>query len=290
MPLKEQLMQPCVKAFFDSATFTFTYVVWDSYSRACAVIDPVLDYEAAAGRVSHQSADQLIAFITAHQLQVQWILETHVHADHWSAAAYVKQCLGGRIGIGAQVVQVQKTFAALFNLSLEEGAFDVLFADQACVDLGSIPIRVWHTPGHTPACVTYLIGDAAFVGDTLFMPDYGSARCDFPGGDARTLYQSIQRLFQLPDATRVFLCHDYKTAARDQFVHETLIGTQKTQNIHVHQGVSEADFVAMRTARDAQLKVPALLLPAVQVNIHAGRLPPAEANGTAYLKIPLNVF
>jgi len=225
---------------------------------------------------------------------VQWLLETHVHADHLSAAAYLKAALGGRLAIGAQITEVQKTFAALFNAGPDFVAdgrqFDHLFQDDEPFMLGDIAARALHTPGHTPACMTYLIGDAAFVGDTLFMPDYGTARCDFPGGDAATLYRSIQRLFALPDQTRLFMCHDYKAPGRESFQCQSSVAMQRRENVHVHQGVSEAEFVAMRTARDATLKVPALLLPSVQVNMRAGHLPPAEDNGIQYVKIPLNAL
>lgn len=287
-------MQPQVEAFFDSATFTYSYVVSDPVSRQCALIDSVLDYDPASGRTRYDQADRLIAYVRAQGLQVQWLLETHVHADHLSAAPYLQAALGGQLGIGAQVTQVQKTFAALFNAEPEfvpDGRqFDRLFQDNELFSVGGIAARALHTPGHTPACMSYLMGDALFVGDTLFMPDYGTARCDFPGGDAHALYQSIQRLFALPDSTRMFMCHDYKAPGRDDFQYLTSVGVQKVQNIHVHQGISEADFVAMRSARDAKLNMPALILPSVQVNMRAGHLPPAEGNGVCYLKIPVNVL
>ena len=287
-------MQPQVEAFFDPATFTYSYVVSDPISRQCALIDSVLDYDPASGRTRYDQADRLIAYVRAQGLQVQWLLETHVHADHLTAAPYLQAALGGQLGIGAQVTQVQKTFAALFNAEPEfvpDGRqFDHLFQDDELFSVGSIAARALHTPGHTPACMSYLVGNALFVGDTLFMPDYGTARCDFPGGDARMLYQSIQRLFALPDSTRMFMCHDYKAPGRDDFQYLTSVGAQKAQNIHVHQGIREADFVAMRTARDAKLNMPALILPSVQVNMRAGHLPPAEGNGVRYLKIPVNVL
>lgn len=287
-------MSPHVEAFFDPTTFTYSYVVSDPSTGHCALIDPVLDYDPASGRTRHDSAEPLLAYVKAQGLQVQWLLETHVHADHLSAAPWLKAQLGGQLGIGAQVVQVQKTFAALFNAEAEfipDGRqFDHLFQDDEVFQIGNLEARALATPGHTPACVTYLIGDAAFVGDTLFMPDYGTARCDFPGGDARTLYRSIQRLFTLPDETRLFLCHDYKAPGREEYQGQTSVADEKAKNLHVHQGISEEDFVAMRSARDATLKMPALILPSVQVNMRAGQLPPAESNGQIYLKIPVNVL
>lgn len=287
-------MSPHVEAFFDPTTFTYSYVVSDPSTGHCALIDPVLDYDPASGRTRHDSAEPLLAYVKAQGLQVQWLLETHVHADHLSAAPWLKAQLGGQLGIGAQVVQVQKTFAALFNAEAEfipDGRqFDHLFQDDEVFQIGNLEARALATPGHTPACMTYLIGDAAFVGDTLFMPDYGTARCDFPGGDARTLYRSIQRLFTLPEETRLFLCHDYKAPGREEYQGQTSVADEKAKNLHVHQGVSEEDFVAMRTARDATLKMPALILPSVQVNMRAGQLPPAESNGQVYLKIPVNVL
>jgi len=287
-------MNARVEAFFDPATFTYSYVVSDPSTRQCALIDSVLDYEPASGRISYASADRLIAYVRTQELEVQWILETHVHADHLSAAAYLKGLLGGRSGIGEHVTQIQETFGELFHAGNEfarnGSQFDHLFRDGEDFQIGSIQARVIHTPGHTPACLTYLIGDAAFVGDTLFMPDYGSARCDFPGGDARALYRSIHKLYCLPDETRVFMCHDYKASGRAEFLHETTMGEERKHNIHVHQGIDEDVFVAMRSARDATLGMPALILPAVQVNMRAGEFPPAEDNGVHYLKIPLNAL
>lgn len=288
-------MNAHVEAFFDPATYTYSYVVSDSASRQCALIDPVLDYDPAAGRTSHKSADRLIAYVREHGLSVQWILETHVHADHMSAGHYLKEQLGGRLGIGDRIPVIQQTFGKLFNVEAEFATdgrqFDHLFADGEEFLVGSVKARAIHTPGHTPACMTYLIGDAAFVGDTLFMPDYGTARCDFPGGDARALYRSIHdKLFALPDATRVFMCHDYKAPGRVEYLYETTIGAERAHNVHIHEGISEADFVAMRQARDATLGMPALILPSVQINMRAGELPPAEANGTRYLKIPLDLL
>jgi glyoxylase-like metal-dependent hydrolase (beta-lactamase superfamily II) len=259
-----------------------------------AVLDPLLDYDAAGGRIGHASADALIAFVRAGKLEVEWVSDTHVHADHLSAAPYVKACLGGRLGIGEHIRTVQQTFGKLFNAGDEfrrdGGQFDHLFADGERYRVGSIEATAIHTPGHTPACMTHLIGDAAFVGDTLFMPDYGTARCDFPGGDAGSLYRSIRKIFALPGDTRVFVCHDYKAAGRDEFAHETSVAAERTGNIHVHDGVDEAAFVQLRTARDATLPMPKLILPAVQVNMRAGELPPAEDNGVHYLKIPLGAL
>ncbi len=283
-----------VQAFFDPATYTYSYVVSDPTTRQCAIIDSVLDYDPHSGRTSHHSAEQILAFVRDQQLQVQWILETHVHADHLSAAPWLQAQLGGRIAIGQQVTQVQETFAPLCNaepdFARDGSQFDHLFADGERFLLGSIEATALHTPGHTPACMSYLIGDACFVGDTLFMPDYGTARCDFPGGDARSLYHSIQRLLALPDTTRLFMCHDYKAPGRDHHEYLSSVAEQKAHNLHIHQGVSEENFVAMRTHRDSELKAPVLLLPSVQVNMRAGHLPPAEANGTRYLKIPLDVL
>jgi len=287
-------MQPQVEAFFDPATFTYSYVVTDPTSKRCAIIDSVLDYDPAAGRTSCKSADRLIAYVREQQLQVDWLLETHVHADHLSAAPYLKRELGGQLAIGENIAVVQNTFGKLFNAGTEFATdgrqFDHLFKDGDRFQVGTIEARVIHTPGHTPACMTYLIGDAGFVGDTLFMPDYGTARCDFPGGDARTLFQSIRKLFTLPDETRLFMCHDYKAPGRDDFRFQTSVAEQRAHNVHVHEGIGEADFVAMRSARDATLGMPTLILPSVQVNMRAGQLPPAEENGTRYLKIPLDVL
>ncbi len=288
-------MNAHVEAFFDPATFTYSYVVSDPTSGQCALVDPVLDYDPAAGRTSHKNADRLIAYVREHDLSVQWILETHVHADHLSAGHYLKEQLGGTLAIGDRITVVQDTFGKLFNVEPEFATdgrqFDRLFKDGETFRVGSVEARAIHTPGHTPACMTYLIGDAAFVGDTLFMPDYGTARCDFPGGDARTLYRSIHaKLFALPDATRVFMCHDYKAPGRDQYLYETTIGAERTGNVHIHAGIGEEQFVAMRQARDATLGMPTLILPSVQINMRAGELPPAEDNGTRYLKIPLDLL
>ena len=287
-------MNPQVEAFFDPATFTWSYVVSDPATKRCAIIDSVLDYDAAAGRTSTASADRLIAHVREQGLVVDWLLETHVHADHLSAAPYLRQALGGQLGIGALITRVQDTFGKLFNaggdFATDGRQFDRLFADGDRFAIGSLEARVLHTPGHTPACVTYVIGDAAFIGDTLFMPDYGTARCDFPGGDARALYRSIQQLFALPDETRLYLCHDYLPAGRSDYVCMTTVAEQRANNLHIHDGVDEDSFVAMRLARDAALKMPALILPSVQVNMRGGELPPAEDNGVRYLKVPLNVL
>ncbi len=287
-------MQPDVVEFFDPATYTYSYVVIDPTSQHCAIIDSVLDYDAASGRTSHASAERIVAFVRARDLHVEWLLETHVHADHLSAAPFLKRELGGQLAIGENIRVVQNTFGKLFNAGSEfatDGSqFDRLLRDGDEFRIGELRGRALHTPGHTPACMTYLIGDAGFVGDTLFMPDYGTARCDFPGGDAHVLFQSIQKLFALPDDTRLFMCHDYKAPGRDDFRNQTTIAEQRAHNVHVHQGIAEADFVAMRRERDATLGMPNLILPSVQVNMRAGQLPPAEDNGTRYLKIPLDVL
>ncbi|MDE1894885.1 MAG: MBL fold metallo-hydrolase [Xanthomonadaceae bacterium] len=285
---------PEVKAFFHAASSTFSYVAWDTVTRQAAVIDAVQDYDAASGRTGRASAEAMIGFVRAQGLRVAWVIDTHVHADHLSAAPWVQAALGGRLAIGEQVRAVQRRFGSLFNAGSEfrrDGSqFDHLFSDGERYRLGSIEAIAIHTPGHTPACMTHLIGDAAFVGDTLFMPDSGTARCDFPGGDARVLYRSIQRIFTLPASTRIFVCHDYKAPGRDAFAHETTVAAERRDNIHLRDGVSEADFVSMRQARDASLPVPQLMLPAVQVNMRAGRLPPAEDNGVRYLRIPLDTL
>ena len=284
------MTQPRVHAQFDEATHTVSYVVWDPATRRAAIIDPVLDYDHRTGRVSHRSADDLLGFVADQGLSVDWVLETHAHADHLSAAPYLKEKTGAPIGIGARITEVQRTFAPVFGLEDVSGdgrEFDCLFRDGETIALGGLQVEVMHTPGHTPACVSYRIGEAVFVGDTLFMPDYGTARADFPGGDARTLYRSIHRLLALPDATRLYLCHDYKAPGRDHFAWETTVGEEKTRNIHVGGGVDEASFVAMREARDATLAAPVLLLPSLQVNIRAGRLPDPDRDGRRFLKIPL---
>lgn len=284
------MTQPRVHAQFDEATHTVSYVVWDPATRRAAIIDPVLDYDHRTGRVSHRSADDLLGFVADQGLSVDWVLETHAHADHLSAAPYLKEKTGAPIGIGARITEVQRTFAPVFGLDDVSGdgrEFDRLFRDGETIAIGGLQVEVMHTPGHTPACVSYRIGEAVFVGDTLFMPDYGTARADFPGGDARTLYRSIHRLLALPDATRLYLCHDYKAPGRDHFAWETTVGEEKTRNIHVGGCVDEASFVAMREARDATLAAPVLLLPSLQVNIRAGRLPDPDRDGRRFLRIPL---
>ncbi len=280
-----------IKVFFHKPTSTFSYVVADVSARRVAVIDPALDYDAAAGRTGTTSADAIIEHIRKNNLDLEWILETHAHADHLSAAQHIKKLLGGSIAIGEGICQVQDNFTKLFNISSQvpsDGSqFDHLFRDGEKFSIGGLQVRVLVTPGHTSDSLTYVIGDAAFVGDTLFMPDSGTARCDFPGGDAGQLYDSIQRILALPPETRLFMCHDYGTGGRE-YLHQTTVAEQKRANIHVHDGVSRQAYIQLRTTRDRSLKVPALLLPAVQVNIRAGRLPELDTNGTAYLKIPLN--
>ena len=285
---------PDIQAFFDEPTFTVSYVVSDPATRAAAIVDSVLDYEPASGRTSTTSADAIIAYVREQGLTVQWILETHVHADHLTAAPYLKTALGGRTAIGFNITMVQQTFKTLFNaepgFAVDGSQFDHLMQDGETFQVGGLTASAMHAPGHTPACMVYRIGDAAFVGDTLFMPDYGTARCDFPGGDARTLYRSIQKILGWPEATRLFLCHDYKAPGRETYAWETTVGDQRRGNIHVHQGVSEDAFVEMRTQRDKTLRMPRLILPSVQVNVRAGALPPPEDNGIRYLKIPLDVL
>jgi glyoxylase-like metal-dependent hydrolase (beta-lactamase superfamily II) len=286
--------RPDVQAFFDEPTNTVSYVVTDPATNACAVIDSVLDYDAASGRTGKDSADAIIAFVKDRGLSCQWLIETHVHADHLSAAPYIQKAIGGKLAIGANIRTVQDTFGKIFNAGTEferDGSqFDRLFSDGDEFALGSIPAFVMHTPGHTPACMTYVIGDAAFVGDTLFMPDYGTARCDFPGGSARALYRSIRRILELPPQTRLFLCHDYKAPGRDHYAWETTVEAERTGNVHVREGVTEDEFVAMREARDRTLGMPKLIIPSIQVNMRAGRMPAAEDNGTVYLKVPLDVL
>ena len=288
------MTRPNVQEFFDDATNTYSYVVWDPSNNVAAVIDSLLDFDQASGRTKTISADRLIAFVKDKGLTVDWIIDTHVHADHLTAAPYVKSQLGGRTGIGEHISTVQKVFAKIFNedqrFHTDGSQFDHLFKDGETYKIGTIDAKAIHTPGHTPACMSHVIGDAVFVGDTIFAPDFGTARCDFPGGDAGTLYDSIQRLFELPDETRVFLCHDYKAVGRDEYVWETTVGAQRVGNVHVHEGVSEDDFVAMRTSRDATLSMPKLILPSIQVNMRGGHLPEPEANGTRYLKIPLDAL
>lgn len=286
--------QPVVKTFFDEATFTATHVVHDPATRRAAIIDPVLDFDQPSGRTSSASALAVVDYAKAQGLTVDWLLETHAHADHLSAAPFLKEQLGGVLVIGQAITTVQQTFAGVFNepasFARDGSQFDRLMADGEPFAIGGIGALALHVPGHTPACMAYVIGDAVFVGDTLFMPDYGTARCDFPGGDSRTLYRSIRRLLMLPDEARVFLCHDYKAAGREQFVWETTIGAQRRDNLHVRDGITEDEFVAMREARDATLDMPRLILPSVQINMRGGHFPPAEANGVSYLKLPLNLL
>ncbi len=282
---------PEVSGFFHEPTNTVTYLVVDVAGAQALIIDPVLDYDLATGRTSTAAADAVLAAVAARGLKVAWILETHVHADHLSAAQYLKKATGAPIGIGGGIVAVQQAFRPLFgawDLVPDGSQFDRLFADGDQVLFGRHVIEVMHTPGHTPACATYRIGDALFVGDTLFMPDYGSARCDFPGGDAALLYRSVRRLLALPGETRMFLCHDYKAPGRDRFVWETTVQAQRDGNLHVRDGVSEEAFVTLRRQRDATLSMPKLILPSVQVNMRAGRFPPPEADGSVYIRIPLD--
>jgi glyoxylase-like metal-dependent hydrolase (beta-lactamase superfamily II) len=284
-------MNPTIQSFFHEPTFTVSYLVSDPDSRKAAIVDPVLDFDPKSGRTGHQSADGLLAAAAAGGMEIAWILETHVHADHLSAAAYLKEKTGARTGIGRAVSEVQRYFKPVFNatdLEPDGRQFDRLFADGDRLLIGSLELQVMHTPGHTPACISYLAGDAVIVGDTLFMPDYGTARCDFPGGDARQLYRSIRRLLALPPATRIFLCHDYKAPGRDHFVWETTVAEQRAGNIHIHDGIDEAAFVAMREGRDKTLDMPALIIPSIQVNMRAGQMPPPDSNGTVYLRMPLN--
>ncbi|MBS3980818.1 MAG: MBL fold metallo-hydrolase [Rhodobacteraceae bacterium] len=286
-------VKPEVTAFFDEPTNTVTYVVKDPASDACAVIDSVMDIDYAAGRITHASADAVIAFVQDHGLRVEWLIETHVHADHLSAAPYIQGKLGGQIGIGANITIVQDTFGKVFNEGTEfqrDGSqFDRLFQDGDSYAIGGMTAHVLHTPGHTPACMTHVIGDAGFVGDTLFMPDGGSARADFPGGDARTLYRSIRRVLALPGETRLFMCHDYGPNGRD-IRWETTVAEQRAHNIHVRDGITEDEFVAMREARDATLEMPRLIIPSLQVNMRAGELPPADDSGKVFLKVPVNTL
>jgi len=283
---------PKVKTFFDEDTFTATHVVADPATRKAAIIDSVLDFDPASGRTSCASADAVIAYVEAEGLEVQWLIETHAHADHLSAAPYLQERLGGTLAIGKDILTVQAVFGKIFNegtrFARDGSQFDHLFGDGDRFQLGSIEAIALHVPGHTPADMAYVIGDAAFIGDTLFMPDYGTARADFPGGDARTLFRSIRRLLALPDATRLFLCHDYKAPGRERFVWETTVGDERNANVHVHEGVAEDAFVAMRQDRDATLGMPRLILPSIQVNMRGGNLPEPEENGTRYLKLPLN--
>ena len=285
-------MGPEVRTFFDEPTNTASHVVSDSATGRCAVIDSVMGFDAASGRTESAPADAIIAYVKENGLTVDWILETHVHADHLSGAPYLKEHLGGRIGIGSHINDVQSVFKTVFNaepsFSTDGRQFDHLFADEERFQIGEIEAWVMETPGHTPACVTYVVGDTAFIGDTLFMPDFGTARADFPGGDARALYRSIRRILSLPPETRLYLCHDYKAPGRDEFAWETTVAEQRANNVHVGGDVDEATFVKMRTERDRCLGMPKLLLPSVQVNMRAGQLPPPEEDGVSYLKLPVN--
>jgi len=284
--------RPLVQGFFDEATNTVSYVASDPATKLGAIIDSVLDYDPAAGRTDTRSANRLIAYIKEKELKLDWVLETHVHADHLSAAPYIKDRLGGKLGIGEKITVVQTGFGKIFNAGTEfqrDGSqFDRLFKDGDTFRLGSIDAYAMHTPGHTPACMTYVIGDAAFIGDTLFMPDYGTARADFPGGDARELYRSIRKVLSLPPETRLFLCHDYKAPGRDKYVWETTVAEERAHNVHARDGVSEDEFVAMRTARDKQLGAPKLIIPSIQVNMNAGNFPAPDKDGNVYLKVPVN--
>jgi len=289
---EESNANPFVQCFFDEPTFTASYVVHDPVTKKAAIIDSVLDFDAPSGRTSHASADKIISYVRDQKLEIEWLLETHAHADHLSAAPYLQAELGGQIAIGSEILTVQKTFGALFNAGpdfVADGSqFDKLFEDGDSIRIGDLEGIVLHVPGHTPADLAYVIGDAAFIGDTLFMPDYGTARADFPGGDAHILYRSIRRLLSLPAETRLLLCHDYKAPDRDTFAWETTVAEERDANIHVHQGIGEEEFVAMRTTRDATLSMPTLILPAIQINMRGGHLPEPEDNGTRYLKLPLN--
>lgn len=284
---------PHVHGIFDPATWTVTYVVHAGRGTSAAIIDSVLDYDPKSGRTKTESADKVIEYVRANALQVEWILETHAHADHLSAAPYLRQTLGGKIGIGSQITNVQKMFKGIFNLEPEfqtDGSqFNVLLKNEEVFTIGDLNAQVISVSGHTPACVAYKVGDAVFVGDTLFMPDVGTARCDFPGGDAETLYDSVSKLLSLPPETRLFVCHDYPPTDRP-IAFQTTVAEQRAENIHVHEGISKAQFVEMRKKRDATLEMPVLILPAVQINIRAGHLPPKESNGTAYVKIPINAL
>jgi len=285
---------PRVKAFFDEATNTVTYVIEDPHSNACVIIDPVLDFDSASGRTSTASADEVIEYIKNSSLDVQWILETHVHADHLSGAAYLKSEVGGRTGVGKLITEVQTIFKGIFNLGDEFAVggeqFDSLLDEGDLLEVGSMTVRIMHTPGHTPACLTFVAGNCAFIGDTMFMPDFGTARVDFPGGDAVKLYRSIQRILALPDDTRLFMCHDYKPPGREEYAWETTVAEERTDNIHIHAGVTEQEFVDFRSNRDKQLGMPKLILPSIQVNIRAGEMPPADDNGVVYLRLPVDAL
>ncbi len=287
-------MTPEVKAFFDNATNTVSYVVKDPNSNKCAIIDSVLDFDYASGHTDTKSADEVIAYVKAEGLEPEWLLESHVHADHLSAAPYIQAEVGGKIGIGDQISVVQDVFGKVFNegtkFQRDGSQFDQLFKEGDTFKIGGLEVNVLHTPGHTPACLTYVVDDAAFVGDTMFMPDFGTARCDFPGGSAETLYSSIQKILSLPDATKIFVGHDYKAPGRDEFAWETTVAEQKARNIHVAADKDKDTFIEMRTKRDAELNVPKLIVPAIQVNMRAGQMPEAEDNGQVYLKVPINAL
>jgi glyoxylase-like metal-dependent hydrolase (beta-lactamase superfamily II) len=291
--MKQSIEKPDVSTFYDKKTSTFSYVVKDPQSSACAIIDSVLNLDYNSGRTSYRGADEIIDFIKRNHLQLQWIIETHVHADHLSAAPYLKEKLGGQLGIGAHITTVQNVFGKVFNAGSDfqrDGSqFDRLFNDGDTYQIGSLTATAIHTPGHTPACMTHVIGDAAFVGDTIFMPDGGTARADFPGGDARVLYQSIKKVLSLPADTRLFMCHDYQPNGRE-VEYETTVAAERNENIHVHDGITEDEFVAMREARDATLDMPVLILPSLQVNMRAGHFPPSDDNGMVYLKVPINAL
>ena len=288
----EGVCRPEVSGFFDEATNAVSYIVKDPNSTACAIIDSVLDFDMASGAIETHFADKLIAEVKTRGLKVEWVIETHVHADHLSAAPYIAEQTGGQLGIGSRIDEVQKVFGKIFNagtaFEMDGSQFDALFEDGATFKIGTMDVRVIHTPGHTPACLTYVVGDAAFIGGTLFMPDFGTARADFPGGDARELYQSIQKILALPDDTRLYLCHDYKAPGRDEFCWETTVAEERAHNIHVGGGKTEDEFVQFRTTRDGQLSMPKLIIPSIQVNMRAGNLPPPENDGEHYLKIPIN--
>ena len=288
----DRRLRPSIAGFFDEATNTVSYVVHDPKTGEAAIIDSVLDFDAASGRTSNGSADRMIEYVTSNNLKVTWLIETHAHADHISAAPYLQERLGGKLAIGRDIIRVQEVFGKLFNAGTDferDGSqFDKLFEDGETFRIGELEGIALHVPGHTPADMAFIIGDAAFVGDTIFMPDFGTARADFPGGDARQLFRSIRRLLSLPDETRLFLCHDYKAPGRDEYAWETTVKQQREENVHVKDGVTEQDFVAMRTDRDKTLSMPKLIMPSVQVNIRGGRLPDPEENGVSYIKIPVN--
>ena len=285
-------LRPEIASFFDPATYTVTYIVSDPATGEAAIVDSVLDFDPNSGRTATASADKVIDHITSHNLKVTWLLETHAHADHFSAAPYLKEKLGGKIAIGAEITTVQNVFGKLFNAGTDferDGSqFDALFKDGDTFTIGNLPVTVMHVPGHTPADIAYVVGEAVFVGDTMFMPDYGTARADFPGGDARQLFRSLRRILSLPPETRLFMCHDYLPKGRTTYVWETTVAAERESNVHAHDGITEDEFVAMREARDATLDMPRLILPSVQVNMRAGHLPPPDENGVTYLKIPVN--